>query len=102
MRSLGFVIGVILLLCAAATGVAQIFAYVAHQSSQTIALGGIWYSINGNSLVGFQALVEKRLSPDLWPPILTLLTSPAWLVLGVPGLILALLCRPRRRRLDAY
>ncbi len=102
MRALGFVIGVILLLGAAATGVAQIFAYVAHGSYQPIALGGIWYSINGNSLVGFQALIEKRLSPSLWPPVLTLLTLPAWLTLGVPGLVLVLLCHRRRRGLDAY
>ncbi len=102
MRSLGFVVGVLLLLVAAATGVAQIMALMAHHSYQPIALGEIWYTIDGNSLVGFQALIEKRLSPSLWPPILTVLTMPAWISLGVPGLLLVFLCRRRRRGLDSF
>jgi hypothetical protein len=49
--------------------------------------------------VGFQALIEKSVSPDAWPPIQSFLTWRLWLVLGIPGVLLALCCvRPRRAR----
>ena len=57
-----------------------------------ISLGWLWFQIHGNSLVGFQALIEKGVSPAAWPPIQALLTWRLWLVLGVPGVLLALCC----------
>lgn len=39
----------------------------------------------------------SALEPQLWNPvILTLLSLPAWLLLGLPGVILAWMCRPNR------
>lgn len=62
------------------------------------ALGEIWVAINANSLVGFGAIVEKRISPELWFSVMVpLLSQPAWLVLGAPGAFLAALCFPWRR-----
>lgn len=39
----------------------------------------------------------SALEPQLWDPvILTFLSVPAWLLLGLPGVILAWMCRPNR------
>ena len=63
------------------------------------ALGAIWASIHANSLVGFGAVVEKSISPELWSEVLVpLLSQPAWLVLGAPGAALAALFHWLRRR----
>jgi hypothetical protein len=90
MRRLGFWLGVVLLACGALAGMYEL-ATGAAQS-----LGSIWFQIHGNSLVGFQALIEKRISPVIWPPIQALLIWPVWLVLMAPGLALVLICRPRK------
>lgn len=46
-----------------------------------------------------QAVIQRYLLPEIWDPvILTVLLWPAWLVAGVPGLLLVLLARRRRRR----
>jgi hypothetical protein len=98
MRKLGFWIGAALALVTAAIFVAQVMAWLA--GSGWLSLGSLWARINANSLVGFQALVENRLTPALWPLILQMLFVPAWLVFGVLAAVLLLLCRPRRRGFD--
>jgi hypothetical protein len=99
MRQLGYVIGWGLLLVAAATLVAQLFSLWASGGYRPISIGSMWYSFHGNSLVGFQGLVERSLGSMVWTPIQFVLTVPAWISLAVPGAVLALLCRPRQRGL---
>jgi hypothetical protein len=96
MKRTGCSLGVVLLLLAAASALAGI-VMVAQGVPGPISLGWLWFQIHGNSLVGFQALIEKGVSPAAWPPIQSLLTWPLWLVLGVPGLLLALCCLRMRR-----
>lgn len=98
MRKVGFWIGAGLALVAAGAFVAQLMAWLA--GSGSLSLGELWAGIHANSLVGLQALVEKSLSPSLWPPMLQVLLVPAWLVFGVLAAVLLLLCRPRRRGFD--
>ncbi len=63
------------------------------------AIGAIWAEIHANSLVGFGAVVEKSISPELWSEVLVpLLSQPAWLVLGAPGALLVVLFHWLRRR----
>jgi hypothetical protein len=63
-----------------------------------IAGGELWARIHANSLVGFQALIEKNISPWLWGEIiLPVLLAPAWAIASAPGLVLAIMCRRRRR-----
>ncbi len=96
MKKLGCIVGFVLLLLAAAGALAGlVMAGSAPQGR--ISLGWLWFQIHSNSLVGFQALIEKGVSPALWPPIQTVLTWPVWLVLGVPGVLLALCCLGLRR-----
>ena len=90
MRRFGFWLGAVLLACGVLAGMYELATGTAQS------LGSIWFRIHGNSLVGFQALVEKGISPAAWPPIQALLIWPVWVVLGAPGLVLILLCLPRR------
>jgi hypothetical protein len=96
MRQFGYWLGVALLIAAAAVAVADLLAHV-QGGSTPLSLGAIWYRIHANSLVGFQGVIERGLSPLIWPPIQWLLTLPTWLVLAPPGLLLVLFCRDRGR-----
>ncbi|MEO1017058.1 MAG: hypothetical protein AAFY56_05130 [Pseudomonadota bacterium] len=97
MRALFFGVGVVLLVLAGGTAVAQILSLITIGQYEPIAVGSVWFSLHGNSLVGFQAIVEKSLSPSMWPPIAYVIQLPAWLVLAIPGLILILAARPRSK-----
>ena len=99
MRRFGYWLGVALLVAGAAAAVAELFTMV-QGAPATLSIGAIWYRIHANSLVGFQGLIERGLSPSIWPPIQWLLTLPTWLVLVPPGLLLVLLCREQARRPD--
>ena len=89
MRTTGFLLGVLLLVVAAGFGIAELIM------GGTQSLGSLWFALHPNSLVGFQAIVEKQLSPGLWPPIQWLLTQPGWPVFLIPGVLLTVFCRPR-------
>ncbi len=97
MRQFGYGFGILLLVLAAASGFAQLLMIWAAGGYRPVSLGSIWYNIHANSLVGFQALIEKSLGSLVWMPIQFLLTLPAFLVLGIPGLVLLIWCRPRHR-----
>jgi hypothetical protein len=97
MKRTGCGLGLLLLLLAAASALAEV-VMAAEGARGAISLGWLWFQVHGNSLVGFQALIEKGVSPAAWPPIQSLLTWPAWLVLGIPGVLLALCCLGLRRQ----
>ncbi len=97
MRTFGFWLGVALLIAGAAAGLADLSTHV-RGAPTTFSPGAIWFKINANSLVGFQALIEKGPFPWLWPPIQELLTLPTWLILVPVGLLLVLACVARGRR----
>ncbi len=60
--------------------------------------GALWASIDPNSLVGFGALVEKKVDPDLWTgAVLPVLRWPAWILPLALGAAAALAARPWRR-----
>jgi hypothetical protein len=99
MRQVGYLIGVGLLLVAGATLVAQLFSLWASGGYRPVSIGSMWFALDGNSLVGFQGLVERNLGSMVWGPIQFVLTVPAWISLAVPGALLVLLCRPRHRGL---
>ena len=96
MRNFGYWLGVGLLIAGAATAVAELLTLL-QDTPTRLSLGAIWFRIHANSLVGFQALIEKGLAPAVWAPIQYVLTLPTWLLLVPPGLLLVFLCRPRAR-----
>lgn len=96
MRASCYWLGVVLLLAGAGTALAEILTIVQGAHSP-MSLGAIWYRIHANSLVGFQGLIERGISPALWPPVQFVLTIPSWILLFPPGAVLAFVCRPRAR-----
>jgi len=62
--------------------------------------GDAWAAVNAASLVQMRGFFDSRFFADLLDHILgVMLTYPAFAVLGVPGIVLALLGqRPRRER----
>jgi hypothetical protein len=96
MRQFGCWFGFGLLIAGAAAAVAEMLTAL-QGAPTTLSIGAIWFRIHANSLVGFQGVIEKGLSPLIWPPIQWLLTLPTWLVLVPPGLLLIFLCRNRGR-----
>lgn len=96
MRKVGYWSGVTFLIAGAAIAMAELLSIVQGARS-VLSLGVIWYQIHPNSLVGFQAAIENRLSPALWPPFQFLLTVPSWALLVPLGVLLVILCWPRAR-----
>lgn len=96
LRILGY-----LLLLAGITALGVEILHSLEAGEWTILTGGeIWARIDRESLRATQVGIERHLGiPFLWDPILlNIILAPAWLVLGLPGLILILLARRRRSR----
>jgi len=92
-------IAVFLLLAALGLFAYEIVGAIASSGYTLVAGGELWVGIHANSLVGFQALIEKNISPWLWREVvLPILLAPAWAIAGVPGVLFALLCHSRRNR----
>jgi hypothetical protein len=69
---------------------------IADQTLRLTRLGEFWNDINQASQQSFRSLVEDA-SPWLWNNVAKLvLNQPTWVVLGVIGILLMLLSRPRR------
>jgi hypothetical protein len=61
-----------------------------------------WLKLAPGSLEAAQAAVQRYTHPLLWDPVIRrVLLLPAWLVLGVLGVLLAYLGR-RRRRVNVF
>ena len=94
VRLLGF----ILLLVALAVFGHEVYRAIGDGGYRLISGGELWFKFDGNSLVGFQALIEKNIAPWLWSDIvLPVLRGPAWAIPLVPAVLLLLLGRRRRR-----
>lgn len=75
---------------------------VAGGRSELSKVGDVWYAVNPTSLQLLQPAIERHIEPRvgqwLWDPVmLTILTAPAWLVLGIIGAVLILIGWKRRR-----
>ena len=61
--------------------------------------GAAWYRVSPGSMNRIQALIENHIWKTLWNPVAeTVLRLPLCVVLGIPGLLLALIARTRKRR----
>ena len=96
---IGRVVGGVLVFGALVALVFELYRWGRDGVYQAASVGEVWVAVNANSLVGFGAVVEQRLSPWLWLEVIVpLLTMPAWLILGVLGGLALWLCRRRARR----
>ena len=92
-------VGLVLLLIALAVFGHEVYSAAGGGGYRLISGGELWFRFDGNSLVGFQALIEKNIAPWLWSDIvLPVLRGPAWAIPLVPGALLLLLGLGRRRR----
>ncbi|MDR3469967.1 MAG: hypothetical protein P4M07_28915 [Xanthobacteraceae bacterium] len=70
---------------------------IADQTLRITRLGEFWNDINQTSQQAFRVAVEG-ISPWLWNGgVKVVLDQPTWAVLGIVGIVLMLLFRPRRR-----
>ena len=91
-------LGAALLLIALAVFGHEVYNAVTAGGYRLISGGELWFMFDGNSLVGFQALIEKNVAPWLWSDIvLPVLRGPAWAIPLVPAALLLLIARRRRR-----
>lgn len=100
MRRVGFYLGLLLLLVAAAALARDLWLWLAGDEGFRLhALGNLWAALDRESLLLLQPAVERHLAVWLWEGIVfPLLQAPAVVVFAIPGLLLARLCRPRRSR----
>lgn len=57
----------------------------------------VWSAIHQSSLAALQPLIERHAGGWLWDPVvLTALHQPAWLVLGLIGVVLILIGRKKK------
>jgi hypothetical protein len=84
---------------------AAAFVFLVYDGTKSIAAGMVltkpfgetWNDINSNSLLLLQPAIERHVAVWLWDPvILSILTAPTWLVLGVIGIVLILLGRKKK------
>jgi hypothetical protein len=94
-RAVGWVL---VYLALAALGYEVLLA-AANGTWRMIAAGELWYALDRNSLNLTQAITQRYLHPALWDPLIqSLLTWPAWSLLGAPGVALVVALSGRRNR----
>lgn len=101
VRRVLFYLGCVLLLAAFAAAAAEVVVHAERGREPGMATAhDLWYALAPGSLVIAHIRVE-RLSPALWDPVIvTILSWPAWVLLGLPGAALFAAFRPRRRMSD--
>ena len=63
-----------------------------------VAAGELWYRLDAGSLNFLQAVTQRYLSAWLWDNVcVPVLLAPAFVVLMVPGLLLVIFARRKRR-----
>ena len=100
----GRVIGWVLIVAGIAILARDMIAWIDAGSPAFVAAGQLWFTLHDGSLNLIQAITQRYVWPPLWDPIaVTVLLWPAFLVIGVPGLILSWVFRrrPKLRRKSA-
>ena len=99
MRRFGRVVGWVLILLALAVLGGDVLNALDNGGFVARPFGQLWFQIDAGSLTLTQSVVQRYIHPSLWEPgITTILLLPAFVVIAVPGVLLALLCRARPER----
>lgn len=97
------IIGWLLILLAIAAAGHEIIAAIEAKSYRFKAFGELWYMIDRSSLNIFQAAIQRHVWPFLWDGVIApVLLWPAWLVLGIPGILITRLCRRRVTKREGW
>ncbi len=95
----GRVLGWLLILVAVLAFGAEVGSLVTSGGYHVKAAGEWWFEIDRASLNLAQAVIQRYVHPFLWDPVIqTVLRTPAWAVVGVPGAALVWFCRKGKRR----
>ncbi|HYB08678.1 MAG TPA: hypothetical protein VEJ16_03300 [Alphaproteobacteria bacterium] len=95
----GRILGWLLILCAFLVVAMEAYAWLDQGTYHIMATGELWYRESPNSLNLVQAVVQRYIAAFLWDyGIRPVLLMPAWLVLGVLGILFLLIFRSRTRR----
>jgi hypothetical protein len=98
MRIVGNLVACLLILAGTAVAGHEFFTYKATGTYELLPLGQVWFDVHRGSLNLIQAVIERYVWEPLWDPgIATVLQYPASISLGLVGLVLLLLCLPRRK-----
>ncbi len=94
---IAFYLGWVLLICAfIAAAAEQVVRLYPGASAMLTPAYDLWYTLSPGSLTVIQIRIE-RVALFLWDPLLTtVLAFPAWLLFGMPGVVLTWNCRPGR------
>jgi len=96
---IGRAIGWALLIAAAIVVAADLVGWYTYGRFMLLATGDLWFRISPNTIEVAQPAIQRHVAAWLWDPIIvTVLLWPSELVLAVPGLFLAWVCRARERR----
>lgn len=68
---------------------------IVDQALRLTRLGEFWNDVHQASQASFRAMMDSS-APSLWPLVRLILDQPVWAVMGVIGLLLMLLFRPRK------
>ena len=94
----GRVIGWVLVVAGIAILARDLFGWINEGTFVLVTAGKLWFTLHVGSLNLIQAVTQRYIFPQLWDPIaVTVLLWPAFLVVGVPGLILIWLFRRRTK-----
>ena len=69
---------------------------IADQALRLTRLGEFWNDVHQASQAAFRTMMDTS-APSLWPLVRLILDQPVWGVMGVLGLVLMLVFRPRKR-----
>ena len=101
-RIVGRIIGWILAIAAVAVFARDILSSIDTGALALISAGELWFTLHQTSLQIAEPAIARHvpvIGPWLWHPVIsTILTWPATVVLGVPGMLLVRLCRKRPRK----
>ncbi len=94
-----FYLGYGLLAAAFFAGAAEIAAHgIGRTKSLFLSAYDTWYTLWPGNLIVSRIIIERDFAPFLWDPVLvTVLSLPAWMILGIPGAALVWFFHPRRR-----
>ncbi|MBT5267794.1 MAG: hypothetical protein HOL85_23400 [Rhodospirillaceae bacterium] len=98
MRNMFRIIGWILVAAAVGVLVRDLYAWATGGAMMMTDTGQLWFSLHRDSLQLAEPAIARHVHPYLWHPIITsVLLTPAFVVLGVMGLLLILVTRGRNR-----
>jgi len=88
-------VGLLLLACGFIFMVYDVARWVADQNLRFTRFGEFWNDIHQSSQQSFRTMIEGS-APWLWNVIKIILDQPVFAVMGVLGILLMLLFRPRK------